>query len=105
MLKPLNNRLLVERMESEETTASGLIIPDTAKEKPQQGRVVAAGPGLRDKAGKRIAMEVAAGDTVLFAKYGGTDVTLDGKDYLILKEDDVLAVMPGKGGAKKGGKK
>ena len=104
MLKPLHNRIVVERLEAELTTASGLIIPDSAKEKPQQGRVVSAGPGLRDKQGKRIAMEVAAGDTVLFAKYGGTDVTLDGKEYLIMKEDDILAVLPAKAGGKSAAK-
>ena len=103
MLKPLQNRLVVERLEAEETTASGIIIPDTAKEKPQQGRVVSVGPGVRDKAGKHVPMDVAVGDTVLFTKYGGTDVTLDGKEYLILKEDDILGVMPGSGS--KGGKK
>ena len=98
MLKPLQNRLVVERLEAEEKTASGLIIPDSAKEKPQQGIVVSVGPGARDKQGKPVPMEVNAGDTVLFGKYGGTDVTLDGKEYLILKEDDVLAVMPKSGG-------
>jgi chaperonin GroES len=107
MLKPLHNRLLVERLESDQTTASGIIIPDTAKEKPQQGRIVAVGPGARDKEGKRVPMELAAGDTVLFTKYGGADVILDGKDYLILKEDDVLGVLSGAkaGGAAKGAKK
>jgi chaperonin GroES len=100
MLKPLHNRLVVERLEAEQTTASGIIIPDTAKEKPQQGRVISVGPGLRDKAGKLVPMEIEAGDTVIFAKYGGTDVTLDGKDYLILKEDDVLGVISGKAAPK-----
>jgi chaperonin GroES len=101
MLKPLHNRLVVERLESEQTTASGIIIPDTAKEKPQQGRVVSVGPGARDKAGKTVPMEIAAGDTVLFTKYGGTEVTLEGKEYLILKEDDVLGVISGKAEAGK----
>jgi chaperonin GroES len=101
MLKPLHNRLVVERLEAEQTTASGIIIPDSAKEKPQQGRVVSVGPGARDKAGKQVPMEIEVGDTVLFTKYGGADVTLDGKDYLILKEDDVLGVMSGKPAAKK----
>lgn len=105
MLKPLHNRVVVERIEADQKTASGIIIPDTAKEKPQQGRVVSVGPGLRDKTGKMVPMEIAAGDTVLFTKYGGTDVTLDGKEYLILKEDDVLGVMPGKGPAKSAAKK
>jgi chaperonin GroES len=106
MLKPLHNRLVVERLESEQTTATGIIIPDTAKEKPQQGRVISVGPGLRDKAGHHVPMDVAVGDTVLFTKYGGADVILDGRDYLILKEDDVLGVMPagaGRSGAAKGG--
>lgn len=101
MLRPLHNRLLVQRLEAEETTASGIIIPDTAKEKPQQGRVIAVGPGVTDKAGKRVPLEIAAGDTVLFNKYGGTDVTLDGHDYLMLKEDDVLGVIAG-GRSRKG---
>lgn len=102
MFKPLHNRVLVERLEAEQTTASGLIIPDTAKEKPQQGRVVSVGPGARDKEGKRVPLEIAAGDTVLFSKFGGTDITLDGQEYLILKEDDILGVVSGKA---KGGKK
>ena len=76
-------------------------MPDTAPEKPQQGRGGSGGPGLRDKKGQHVPMDVAAGDTVLFAKFGGTDVTLDGREYLILKEDDVLGVMPGKGAAGK----
>jgi len=101
MLKPLHNRLVVERLEAEQTTASGIIIPDSAKEAPQQGKVVAVGPGARDKAGKVVPMEIQVGDTVLFAKYGGTEVTLDGSDYMILKEDDVLAVMSAKGSKKK----
>lgn len=101
MLKPLHNRLVVERIDPEETTSSGIIIPDTAQEKPQQGKVVSVGPGLADKSGKVVPMDVAPGDTVLFTKYGGTEVTLEGRDYLILKEDDVLGVIPGKGGKKK----
>ncbi|HKI98240.1 MAG TPA: co-chaperone GroES [bacterium] len=101
MLKPLHNRLVVERLEAEQTTASGIIIPDSAKEAPQQGKVVAVGPGARDKTGKVVPMEIQVGDTVLFAKYGGTEVTLDGSDYMILKEDDVLAVMSAKGSKKK----
>ena len=104
MLKPLQNRLLVERLEAEQTTASGIIIPDTAKEKPQQGRVVSVGPGVRDKAGKHVPKEVSAGDTVLFAKYGGADVTIDGHEYLILKEDDILGVISGHAAGKSGAK-
>jgi len=93
MLKPLHNRLLVQRLDPEEKTASGIIIPDTAKEKPQKGRVIAVGPGSRDKSGKPMPMDVKKGDTVLFTKYGGTETSLDGKDYLILKEEDVLGVI------------
>ena len=100
MLKPLQNRLLVERLEAEQTTSSGIIIPDSAKEKPQKGRVVSAGPGVRDKQGNHVPMEVAAGDMVLFAKYGGSDVTIDGKEYLILKDDDILGVISGSDAAK-----
>jgi chaperonin GroES len=92
-LKPLGDRLIVEPIEQEEVTASGIVLPETAKEKPQQGKVLAVGPGRRDEAGKRIDMDVQEGDTVLFAKYSGTEVKLDGKKYLILKESDVLAVM------------
>ena len=93
MLKPLSNRLLVERTDSEETTSSGIIIPDSAKEKPQEGKVVSVGPGSRDKEGEVVPMEISIGDLVLFAKYGGTDVTLEGKEYLMLKEDDVLGII------------
>ena len=93
MLKPLSNRLLVERIESEETTSSGLIIPDSAKEKPQEGKVISVGPGSRDKEGEVVPMDISVGDLVLFAKYGGTDVTLDGEEYLMLKEDDVLGII------------
>ena len=93
MLKPLSNRLLVERTDSEEVTRSGIIIPDSAKEKPQEGKVKSVGPGSRDKEGKVVPMEISVGDLVLFAKYGGTDVTIEGEEYLILKEDDVLAII------------
>jgi len=93
MLKPLHNRVLVERLNPEEKTASGIIIPDTAKEKPLQGKVIAVGPGNKDKSGKPVPLEIKAGDTVLFTKYGGTETNLQGKEYLILKEDDVLAVI------------
>ena len=93
MIKPLNNRIIVERTNPEEVTSSGLIIPDTAKEKPQQGKIVAVGPGARNKDGERMAMDVKEGDTVLFAKYGGTDVTIEGKEYLVLREDDIMAVV------------
>jgi chaperonin GroES len=92
-IRPLNNRLIVKRIEEEEKTAGGIIIPDSAKEKPQQGNVIAAGPGKRDDSGKRIAMEVKAGDRVLFSKYGGTEVKLDNEEHLIISEDDVLAIL------------
>jgi chaperonin GroES len=92
-IRPLNNRLIVKRIEEEEKTSGGIIIPDSAKEKPQQGNVIAAGPGKRDDTGKRIAMEVKAGDRVLFSKYGGTEVKLDGEEHLIISEDDVLAIL------------
>ena len=92
-LKPLGDRLVVEPKEREETTASGIILPETAKEKPQEGEVVAIGPGRRDDDGKRIEMDVAVGDTVLFAKYAGTEIKVEGKKLLILKESDVLAIV------------
>lgn len=92
-LKPLGDRLVVEPKEREQTTASGLILPETAAEKPQEGEVIAIGPGRRDDDGKRIAMDVSVGDHVLYAKYGGTEVKLDGKKLLILKESDVLAII------------
>ncbi|HSG18891.1 MAG TPA: co-chaperone GroES [Anaerolineae bacterium] len=91
--KPLADRLVVEPIEQEDVTPSGLVIPDTAKEKPQQGKVTAVGPGRRDKGGQRISMDVSVGDTVLFAKYSGTDFKLDGRKLLILKEADILAIV------------
>ncbi len=92
-LKPLGDRLVVEPKERESTTASGLVLPETAKEKPQEGEVVAVGPGRRDEDGKRIKMDVEVGDIVLYAKYGGTEVKIDDKKVLILKESDVLAIL------------
>lgn len=92
-LKPLNDRVLVKRLESEEKTAGGLYIPDTAKEKPSKGVVVAVGPGKTADDGKRVEMAVKAGDEVLFNKYAGTEVKLDGVDHLVLREDDILAVI------------
>ena len=92
-LKPLNDRVLVKRLESEEKTAGGLYIPDTAKEKPSKGQVVAVGPGKYGDDGKRMAMAVKKGDTVLFSKYSGTEVKLDGEDHLVLREDDILAII------------
>ncbi len=92
-LKPLGDRLVVEPREREATTASGLVLPETAKEKPQEGEVIAVGPGRRDDDGKRIKMDVQVGDVVLYAKYGGTEVKIDDKKLLILKESDVLAIV------------
>lgn len=92
-LKPLGDRVVVEPIEQEEMTASGIILPETAKEKPQKGTILAAGPGGRDDAGKRVGLDVNAGDIVLFAKYAGTEFKVDGKKLLILKESDLLAVV------------
>jgi chaperonin GroES len=92
-MKPLADRLMVEPIEREEMTASGIYVPETAKEKPQEGTVVASGPGRKDEDGKLIAMEVKVGDRVLYAKYAGTEVKLEDKKYLILKESDILAIL------------
>ena len=92
-LKPLADRLVVKPQEQEEMTASGLVLPETAKEKPQQGSVIATGPGRRDDDGNRIEMDVAVNDTVLYAKYAGTEIKLEGEKMLILKESDVLAIL------------
>jgi len=92
-LKPLGDRVVVEPVEQEEMTASGLVLPETAKEKPQKGVVLAAGPGARDDDGKRVGLDVSVGETVLFAKYAGTEFKVDGKKLLILKESDLLAIV------------
>ncbi|BAL98698.1 MULTISPECIES: co-chaperone GroES [Caldilinea] len=92
-LKPLGDRIVVEPIEQEEQTALGIFLPETAKEKPQQGKVIAAGPGLRKENGERIEMDVKVGDKVLYARYAGTTVKIDGKELLILKESDVLAIV------------
>lgn len=92
-IRPLNDRILVKRLEEEEKTAGGIIIPDSAKEKPAEGEIVAIGPGKLSDAGERVAMDVAVGNRVLFSKYGGTDVKLDGEDFLIMREDDILGVI------------
>ncbi|NOZ29933.1 MAG: co-chaperone GroES [Chloroflexi bacterium] len=95
-LRPLGDRVVVEPIEEEERTASGIILPETAKEKPQQGKVIAVGPGARDENGNRIPMDVKLGDRVLFAKYAGTEVKLDGDNkVLVLRESDILAVIEG----------
>lgn len=92
-LKPLGDRLIIEPTQQEEMTASGIVLPETAKEKPMQGKVLAVGPGARKDDGSRIEMDVTTGDTVLFAKYAGTEVKIENKKYLILKETDVLAII------------
>jgi chaperonin GroES len=92
-VQPLADRLVVRPNEREEMTVSGIVLPDTAKEKPQEGTVVAIGPGRLNEQGKRVALEVKAGDTVLYAKYAGTEVKIEGEDLLILKETDVLAIV------------
>jgi len=92
-IRPLNDRLLVKRLEEEAKTAGGIIIPDTAKEKPAEGKVMAVGPGKLNDKGERVGLQVKEGDRVLFSKYGGTDVKLDGDDYLIMREDDILGVI------------
>ena len=91
--RPLHDRILVRRIEADEKTAGGIIIPDTAKEKPQQGEVVAVGPGGRDENGKLVPMDVKAGDKVLFGKWSGTEVKLDGQELLIMKESDIMGVL------------
>jgi len=92
-LKPLGDRLVIEPIEQEEITAGGIVLPETAKEKPQQGKVLAAGPGARDDEGKRIPMDVKVGDKVLYAKYSGTEFKMNSKKYLILRETDLLAIL------------
>ena len=92
-IRPLHDRILVKRLQEQEKTAGGLFIPDTAKEKPIQGKVIAAGAGKRDKDGKLVALDVKAGDKVLFSKYSGTEVKIDGEEHLIMREDDLLAVL------------
>jgi chaperonin GroES len=94
--RPLHDRVVVKRIEEDTKTAGGIIIPDTAKEKPQQGEVIAVGPGARDEAGKIVPLDVKAGDRVLFGKWSGTEVKIDGQDLLIMKESDILGVLEGK---------
>lgn len=92
-IRPLNDRILVKRVESETKTAGGIIIPDSAKEKPAEGEVIAVGSGKLNDKGERVALEVKKGDRVLFSKYGGTDIKVEGIDYLIMREDDILGVI------------
>ncbi|MFG1358009.1 co-chaperone GroES [Xanthobacter pseudotagetidis] len=99
--RPLHDRVVVKRIDAEEKTAGGIIIPDTAKEKPMQGEVVAVGPGARNEKGELVALDVKAGDRVLFGKWSGTEVKIDGQDLLIMKESDILGVIEGTASAKK----
>ena len=93
--RPLHDRVVVRRLEAEEKTAGGIIIPDTAKEKPMEGEVTAVGPGARDETGKLVPLDVKAGDRILFGKYSGQEIKLDGEEYLIMREDEVLGVIEG----------
>jgi chaperonin GroES len=100
--RPLHDRVVVRRIDAEEKTAGGIIIPDTAKEKPQQGEVLAVGPGKRDETGKLVALDVREGDQILFGKWSGTEVKIDGEDLLIMKEDDIMGVVEGAAAKLKG---
>src|SRR3954471_16327051 len=93
--RPLHDRVVVRRIEADEKTKGGIIIPDTAKEKPQEGEIVAAGPGARDESGKLVPLDLKAGDRILFGKWSGTEVKIDGEDLLIMKESDVMGVVEG----------
>ena len=93
--RPLHDRIVVKRIDAEEKTAGGIIIPDTAKEKPQQGEVIAVGPGARNEQGQLVPLDVRVGDTVLFGKWSGTEVKIDGEDLLIMKESDIMGVVEG----------
>ena len=94
--RPLHDRVVVKRVDEESKTAGGIIIPDTAQEKPMQGKIIAVGPGARDEAGKIVPLEVKAGDLVLFGKWSGTEVKIDGQELLIMKESDILGILDGK---------
>ncbi|NYZ14643.1 co-chaperone GroES [Azospirillum sp. RWY-5-1] len=93
--RPLHDRVVVKRLESDTKTKGGIIIPDTAKEKPQEGQIIAVGPGARDESGKLVALDVKAGDRVLFGKWSGTEVKIEGEDFLIMKESDIMGVIEG----------
>ena len=99
--RPLHDRVVVRRIESDERTAGGIIIPDTAKEKPQEGEIIAVGPGARDESGKLVPLDVKAGDRILFGKWSGTEAKIDGQDYLIMKESDVMGILEGRAAGKK----
>jgi chaperonin GroES len=92
-VRPVNDRILVARVEEEKKTRGGIIIPDTVKEKPQEGKVVAVGPGRRDENGNRIAMEVKKGDRILFSKYAGTEIKIDGEEHIFMRENDILGIL------------
>jgi chaperonin GroES len=94
-IRPLQDRVMVKRLEEEQKTAGGIIIPDTAKEKPQKGEIIAAGPGKKDEDGKVIPLDVKAGDKVLFSKYAGTEIKVEGEELLIMREDDIMGVIEG----------
>jgi chaperonin GroES len=100
-VRPLHDRIIVQRIEETEQKVGGIIIPDTAKEKPQQGKVIAAGAGKAKDDGKRIPLDVQAGDLILFGKYSGQEIKLEGEEYLIMREDEVLAIVEGNGAPKK----
>ena len=99
--RPLHDRVVVRRLTAEEKTAGGIIIPDTAKEKPMEGEVIAVGPGARNEAGEQVALDVKAGDKILFGKWSGTEVKLDGEELLIMKESDIMGIITGTASAKK----
>ena len=99
--RPLHDRVVVRRLEAEEKTAGGIIIPDTAKEKPMEGEIVAAGPGARDESGKLVPLDVKEGDRILFGKWSGTEVKLDGEELLIMKESDIMGIIEGQPAAKR----
>ena len=99
--RPLHDRVVVRRVKSEEKTAGGIIIPDTAQKKPQEGEIIAAGPGARDEAGKLVPLDVKPGDRILFGKWSGTEVKIDGEDLLIMKESDVMGIIEGKAAGRK----
>ena len=100
-IRPLQDRIIVKRVQEEEKTKGGIIIPDTAKEKPMEGEVVAVGPGARDEKGALVALDVKAGDRILFGKWSGTEVKLDGVEYLIMKESDIMGILEGSAAMKK----
>src|SRR5436305_7394011 len=99
--RPLHDRVVVRRLEAEEKTAGGIIIPDTAKEKPMEGEVIAVGPGARDESGKLVPLELKAGDRILFGKWSGTEIKIDGEELLIMKESDVMGVLDNKSGLRR----